>query len=87
MTVLSVVAAAGVLPVITAGGAHASTARCVNYLGGKGYAIGPRVGAACAFAALTAPIGNSKIANPNCYSRLVGLGVTSTHALEACIRA
>ncbi|MFF7259751.1 hypothetical protein ACFZCL_05570 [Streptomyces sp. NPDC008159] len=87
LAALSVLAAAAVVPVVAAGTAHASTARCVNYLGNHGYAIGPRVGAACAFGALNPPIGDSKIPNPNCYSRLIGLGVTQTHALEACIRA
>ncbi|GHH84327.1 hypothetical protein GCM10017771_13350 [Streptomyces capitiformicae] len=86
MAALSVVAVAGVVPVVAAGSAHATTAQCVNYLGSQGYAIGPRVGAACAFRHLTGPF-DSKYPNPNCYSRLVAIGVTTSHAMNACLKA
>lgn len=84
---LAVVAAAGVVPVVTALPAQAAQEHCVNYLGRQGYVIGPKVREACSYRALTAPIGNSKLPNPACYSRLADIGVTMTNASTACRRA
>lgn len=82
---MGVVTAAGIVPLVTAAPAHASQARCVNYLGNQGYLIGPRVRAACDYAALSS--GVIKLPNPYCVTGLVNIGVRSGDASTACKRA
>jgi hypothetical protein len=82
LTALSVIAAAGVVPLVTAAPAQADQIDCVNYLSSKGYQIGPRVRSACSIAAW--PLG---VANPACVSLLVNIQVTLSHAGSACKRA
>ncbi|MFE7766523.1 hypothetical protein [Streptomyces sp. NPDC057438] len=85
VAVMSVVAAAGVVPLVTAAPAHASQARCVNYLGNHGYVIGPRVRAACSYGAIFSPPATTP--NPNCLLRLIEIRVSNAHAQVACSRA
>jgi hypothetical protein len=80
ITALTVVAAAGVVPLVTAAPAQADQIDCVNYLRGKGYDIGPRVRNACDNVESLA----DKI---TCQTSLIGIGVRANHALEACVRA
>lgn len=79
---MGVVTAAGIVPLVTAAPAHASQARCVNYLGNQGYLIGPRVREACSYEALT-----GGLPNPNCVLRLTRIGVSGPHMQTACGRA
>ncbi|WP_157878016.1 hypothetical protein [Streptomyces torulosus] len=80
LAVLSVVAAAGVMPVVTAGTAHADAFDCVEYLKGKGYRVGPVVTSACGYHSV---IGF----NPVCIVKLQDVGVAAGHANRACTLA
>lgn len=85
LTVVSVVAAAGVMPLLTATSASASQSSCANYVGSHGYLVGPKVKGACSNAAIDT--GAGKQVNPWCVYDLVQAGVTNSVALGACIRA
>ncbi|WP_266382827.1 hypothetical protein [Streptomyces canus] len=74
----SVVAAAGIVPVITATPASADQVDCVTFLKNRNYIIGAKVRAACNIKHL--PVG----ANPVCLADLVVIGVTADHANRAC---
>jgi len=82
---LSVVASVAVAPMVTATAAHAAQSTCVNYLGNKGYLVGPKVKAACSHPALQSPLG--KIPNPACLTGLGSAGVREEHIPPACDRA
>ncbi|GGN55218.1 hypothetical protein GCM10011579_015090 [Streptomyces albiflavescens] len=86
-TALSVVAAAAITPVVAATSAQANQSTCVNYIGNHGYAVGPKVKAACSHPAFQGPLGDGKIPNPDCYSGLVNAGVRGTDVYRACVRA
>lgn len=85
LAVMSVLATAGIVPLVTAAPAHASQARCVNYLGNQGYVIGPRVREACSYGAIFSPPATTP--NPNCLLRLIRIEVSTAHAQTACSRA
>jgi hypothetical protein len=74
----TVVAAAGIAPVVTAAPASADQIDCVTYLKNRGYVIGTKVRAACSIGRI--PGG----ANPVCLSDLVVIGVKLEHANGAC---
>ncbi|MER7575229.1 hypothetical protein [Streptomyces sp. NPDC126514] len=75
-----VLAAASVLPVVTAGTAHASAATCRSYLA-QWYTVGPKVTAACNFdGPLTWP-------SPFCINALIALDVLPSRAQTACSKA
>ncbi|MEU9998675.1 hypothetical protein [Streptomyces sp. NPDC050848] len=80
------VAAAGVAtPLVTATAAQADQVGCANYVQSKGYAVGPKVRAACNNPAFTwLPV---KTANPACLTGLVSIRVDQTVANNACLRA
>ncbi|CAL9444330.1 hypothetical protein [Streptomyces sp. enrichment culture] len=80
ITALTVVAAAGVVPLMTAAPAQADQIDCVEYLRGKGYEIGPRVRAAC-------DTDGSMGGTIWCNTSLIALGVRGSHASAACSRA
>ncbi|MFF0199462.1 hypothetical protein [Streptomyces sp. NPDC005017] len=80
ITVLGVVAAASVVPLVTAAPAQAGQVDCVNYLSSKGYRIGSRVRSACDDV-------ESLADRITCQTGLIGIGVRANHALEACVRA
>jgi hypothetical protein len=82
---LAVVATAGVVPLLTAAPASATSPDCRAYLTRVGYDVGPKVTAACENAAIEVPGKNHP--NPFCFEALVRIGVTSGHAAEACSRA
>lgn len=84
LTVVSVLAAAGVVPLVTATSASADQSRCVNYIGEQGYLVGPKVKKACNYPALH---GGAVIANPFCIEQLTQAGVRLGHAQVACVRA
>jgi len=80
LTVASVLAAASVLPVVTAGSAHASAATCRSYLS-QWYTVGPKVTAACNYdGPLSTP-------SPFCVTALVAIEVTPERAHNACVKA
>ncbi|MCX5420787.1 hypothetical protein [Streptomyces sp. NBC_00078] len=74
----SVVAAAGVVPLLTATSASADQIGCTKYLANHHYTVGPKVRAACNIEHL--PVG----ANPVCVTALVNLHVKLEHASAAC---
>jgi hypothetical protein len=76
---LSVTAAAGVLPLVTATSAQASPADCRNYLANQGYEVGPKVTKACSY--------NSVSNNWKCVTQLAQLISNTTHINVACTRA
>lgn len=78
LAALSVVAAAGVVPLVTSGTAQASGFDCVDYLQVHGYVIGDAVHEACGYEPL--PTGPS----PFCIALLVAHGVTGADADHAC---
>ncbi|WP_432139922.1 MULTISPECIES: hypothetical protein [unclassified Streptomyces] len=78
----SVVAAAGVLPMVSAAPASAAPSTCVNYIASKGYLVGPKVRAACQN---TRVLGKSP--NPYCLVGLSKIGVKWDDAVAACNRA
>ncbi|MFF6995037.1 hypothetical protein ACFY93_08765 [Streptomyces sp. NPDC008313] len=82
----SVVAAVGVVPLVTATPASASQSACANYIGSKGYAVGPKVKAACSYRAIYTPIG-ADAPNPFCVMALENIRVKPSHATAACQRA
>lgn len=75
-----VAAVAGVVPLLTATTASADQIDCVNYLAAKGYAIGPKVRAACDG---VDSLGEKAV----CQTKLIAIRVNPAHALEACVRA
>jgi len=78
LMVASVVAAAGVVPLVTATSASADQHDCTTYLKNHGYVVGPKVRAACNYEHL--PIG----ASPLCINGLVLIDVALNHANAAC---
>ncbi|GAB2942526.1 MULTISPECIES: hypothetical protein [Streptomyces] len=79
LAVLSVVAAAGVMPVVTAGPAQADPFDCVEYLKDQGYRVGPRVTQAC---------GYNRVANNwKCVGQLSLLITNTRHISTACNKA
>lgn len=76
----SVVAAAGVVPLVTAAPAHASAATCRSYLA-QWYTVGPKVTAACN------QDGPLSLASPVCINALVVIDVTFERANTACKKA
>jgi hypothetical protein len=80
LAVVSVVAAAGVVPLVTATSAYANQSACVNYLGNAGYVIGPKVKAACKEGETLAGI-------TVCQWDLQAIHVRQLDASEACWRA
>lgn len=79
LAALSVVAAAGVIPVATAGTAHADPFDCVEYLKSKGYVAGPKVTKACSY--------NRVANNWQCIGQLSLLISNAGHVSAACNRA
>jgi len=82
---LTVVAAAGAVPLLAAAPASATSPDCRAYLVRVGYDVGPKVTAACENAAIEVPGKNHP--NPFCVDALVRAGVRNGHAAEACSRA
>ncbi|MFD7976212.1 hypothetical protein [Streptomyces sp. NPDC059071] len=72
-----VLAAAAVVPVVTAAPAQASVIDCQTYLLDVGYKVGDRVTAAC-FA------GHDLVRRPYCVPQLLMIGVKERHAKTAC---
>lgn len=85
VTAASVVAAAGVLPLIVASPASATQSACTNYVATHGYFAGPKVKAACGHGAIDTGIG--KMANPACILGLANLNVKNEVSVPACQRA
>ncbi|OXS33062.1 hypothetical protein CHR28_22385 [Streptomyces sp. XY006] len=85
LSVASVVAAAGVLPLISATPASADQGACTKYLANKGYLVGPKVKSACANPALHTPLG--VVPDFDCTHGLRVAGVKDQHAIDACKRA
>ena len=83
--VASALAVAGVLPVVSATPASADQSTCVNYIGNRGYTVGPKVKAACAHSALRSPLG--PVPSFDCTHGLRLIGVKDQHAVDACIRS
>jgi len=80
LAVASVLAAASVVPVVTAGSAHASAATCRSYLS-QWYTVGPRVTAACNYdGPLSTP-------SPFCTAALIAIDVLPARAHNACVKA
>ncbi|MER6014199.1 hypothetical protein [Streptomyces bluensis] len=71
------VAASFSVPLLTAGPAQATAKDCMQYLESRGYVVGPKVTAICT---KTEADGSVKA----CVTSLVGLGVSSAHAVTAC---
>ncbi|MET9404922.1 hypothetical protein ABZX90_03880 [Streptomyces sp. NPDC002935] len=86
VTALSVAAAAGVVPLVMAAPASATTAECRSYVAWIGYNVGPKVTAACEHHHITTPLGG-RVANPACYVALVNAGLKADEADSACRRA
>ncbi|MEU4950300.1 hypothetical protein [Streptomyces lavendulae] len=80
--VLAAVFAAAALPIVVASPASADQGDCQVYLHEQGYAIGPKVQAACKAGAV------SIMTNPgrfgDCYWSLTPIGVRSSDAAGAC---
>ncbi|MCX4851960.1 hypothetical protein [Streptomyces sp. NBC_00893] len=74
---------AGFLPVVAAGPAQATSSQCTSYLSTKGYEVGDKTKNICKKAADDGSAG----AYQACGRSLLALGVTSSHAREACRRA
>ncbi|MFC8535212.1 hypothetical protein ACFUJY_14790 [Streptomyces sp. NPDC057249] len=74
-----------VAPVVTATTAQASQSSCANYVGSKGYQVGPLVKAACGYPATDFGVG--KVANPFCITKLTAIKVKPGVAEAACSRA
>ncbi|AKZ55714.1 putative secreted protein [Streptomyces ambofaciens ATCC 23877] len=85
LATVGVVAAAGVMPLVTATPAGAAQSTCVNYVGNKGYLVGPKVRSACSRGAIDMGVG--KVPNPVCTTRLLQAGVDGNVATSACLRA
>jgi uncharacterized membrane protein len=85
LSAVGVVAAAGVMPLVTATPASADQVSCANYVGSKGYAVGPKVRSACSAGAIST--GVMKVPNPYCMTRLLKAGVDQSVANAACLRA
>jgi hypothetical protein len=83
--VASALALAGVVPLVSASPASANQSTCVNYLGNRGYDVGPKVRAACAHPALQSPLG--AVPSFDCTHGLRLIGVKDQHAVDACRRA
>lgn len=80
LAALSVAAAAGVVPVATAGTAHADAFDCVEYLKSKGYRVGPVVTSACGYHTTLG-------FHPACIFKLQSVRVDPGHANRACVLA
>ncbi|MEV7241785.1 hypothetical protein AB0N92_11125 [Streptomyces sp. NPDC093248] len=76
---LSVIAAAGAVPVVMASPAQADQLDCMNYLKARHYVVGAGVRSACDVDS----IGGKVV----CQGKLISLGVRPEHALNACVRA
>lgn len=72
----SVIAAASVLPVVTAAPAQATATQCLIYMHDKGYIVGPGVKRACGY--------GDWWEWGLCVGELVQLGVRQEHASAAC---
>ncbi|MFI9046515.1 hypothetical protein [Streptomyces sp. NPDC053427] len=79
-----VLVAGAALPLVVTAPAQAATKQCTSYLAGKGYIVGPKVRAACAYAA---DINNGPERTMICTGKLHNIGVTFQHGSEACGRA
>ncbi|GGW18292.1 hypothetical protein GCM10018980_46910 [Streptomyces capoamus] len=76
---------AGTLPILVASPASATQSACTSYVANHGYFAGPKVKAACDYAALDT--GLFKMANPACLLQLAKVGVKSEVSDPACKRA
>lgn len=85
LSVVGVMAAAGVMPLVTATTASADQIACVDYVGSHGYRVGPKVRAACSHEALFS--GAAKSPNPKCLVGLADIGVSAGVSGPACRRA
>ncbi|CCK30054.1 putative secreted protein [Streptomyces davaonensis JCM 4913] len=85
LSVVGVVAVAGVMPLLTATTASADQIACTEYVGSHGYTVGPKVRAACSHGVIFTGIG--KTANPKCLVGLANLNVASSVSGKACLRA
>lgn len=81
----SILVMVGVAPLVAATPASANQSTCVNYIGNKGYLVGPKVREACGWAAAPSPLG--RIPSFQCTHGLEVIRVKSQHAFEACSRA
>ncbi|MCZ4510783.1 hypothetical protein O3Q52_21840 [Streptomyces sp. ActVer] len=79
LATLSVLVAAGVVPLVTAGTAQADPFDCVDYLKSKNYEIGPKVTKACSY--------NKTFTNWKCVAQLSLLMSNTSHIANACSRA
>ncbi|MGI5394920.1 hypothetical protein [Streptomyces sp. CA-251251] len=88
LSAAGVTVAAVLIPVAAAAPASAATgySGCKNYVAWNGYAVGPKVSAACANKALKTPLGDW-YGNPFCITGLIKAGVDQTAANGACVRA
>lgn len=78
LTAASLLAAVGVVPLVMATPASATPRACENYVGNKGYIVGPKVRQACSHRH-TGPAPSSV-----CLIQLIDAGVHSDVALSAC---
>lgn len=77
---MGVAAAATLIPVATAAPAQADSIDCMEYLQDTGiYNVGPKLMEACR--------GQTAWTQPLCIGTMIGLGVRSNHAAEACYLA
>ncbi|KIZ15371.1 hypothetical protein SNA_27860 [Streptomyces natalensis ATCC 27448] len=86
MLAAGVTAAAGVLPLVTAGPAHADQFQCMEYLRAHGYVVGLHVEDDCNGAAMAkdaSPVARFA-AYSACHYQLVRLRVKSRDASKAC---
>lgn len=90
LTIRRVVAAVGItvaavtLPVVTAGVANASPARCEISLKNDGYVVGPKVKSACSNASADRVSPVAAGLRAACQTQLINIGVKSADAYAAC---
>jgi hypothetical protein len=77
LAAVSVIAAAGVVPIVTAAPASADISLCKSYLS-KWYTVGPKVTKACTRGSYD----GSGVSD--CSNQLVAIGVTRSRANNAC---
>jgi hypothetical protein len=82
-TAAGLLVALGVAPLATAAPASATTSQCTGILNSYGYRVGAKATEACGWHHKTG-FGGIVLANPNCLTGLVALGVKYSHAETAC---
>jgi hypothetical protein len=81
LSVISVIITCGIVPILGASTAQADAANCKAYLQSKGYIVGKKVTIYCG------KTDTGTISESQCTAGLIGLGVSGSHAVEACDRA